>query len=117
MLHRIASHFSALSLAARLSLLLLIVTGCTQRTTKGKPEMYCERDTFWIYNDSTSFPGIREALNDRMAGHWQGRDSVPVYEEIWHTSHVNRRAEWFVLDRDGRRIYLDSLTYDIYTLF
>lgn len=79
--------------------------------------MYCERDTFWIYNDNTSFPGIREALNDRMAEHWRGRDSVAVYEEIWHTSHVNRRAEWFVLDRDGRRIYLDSLTYDIYTLF
>lgn len=114
-----------ISLIVGLGALLCFLPSCTQgikksqqaETSKRASKIPCERDTFWIYNDNTSFPGIREALNDRMAEHWQGRDSVAVYEEIWHTSHVNRRAEWFVLDRDGRRIYLDSLTYDIYTLF
>lgn len=125
MLHRFTTRTMVISLIVSLGALLCFLPSCTQgikksqqaETSKRASKIPCERDTFWIYNDNTSLPGIRETLDERMAGHWQGRDSVAVYEEIWHTDSVVRKAKWFVLDTTGRRICIDVFVYDIYTEF
>lgn len=100
-----------------------LMTACSHPTAKvaetspkSQTPWLVSADTFYVYNDGSSYPGISEGANIAMEGRWRGRDSVRIVERIYRLLQEREVAYWYELSGDSL-IRIDSFEYSIYSLF